>query len=164
EDMITSGRVAINGKIVRELGTKVDPEKDDIRVDGRPVPTSLPPKPVYIMLNKPVGYVSTVSDPYAEKTVLELLTQVPGRVYPVGRLAADISVLLLLTNDGEFANRLPPPRYHVPKISRVRARGFVDRDVAKRLAEGIELPDGKPAPAELAFVEYDEATQCTILE
>jgi 23S rRNA pseudouridine2605 synthase len=162
--MITSGRVAVNGAVVRELGTKVNPETDEIRVDGQVVQTTLPTKPVYIMLNKPAGYVSTVRDPNAERTVLDLLTQVPERVYPVGRLDVDSTGLLLLTNDGTFANRLTHPRYHVPKVYRIRARGFVARDAALRLAEGIALPDGKTAPAEVRFVEYDAATQSTILD
>jgi 23S rRNA pseudouridine2605 synthase len=162
--MISAGRVSVNGKVVRELGTKVDPSIDDIRVDGEPVLTAIKPKPLYIMLNKPVGYVSTVSDPHAERTVLDLLTQIEDRVYPVGRLDADSAGLLLLTNDGDFANRLTHPRYHIPKVYRIRARGFVGRDVAIRLSEGIDLPDGKTAPADLRFVEYDAATQCTILD
>jgi 23S rRNA pseudouridine2605 synthase len=162
--MISAGRVSVNGKVVTELGTKVDPTRDDIRVDGEPIPTSAPPKPVYVMLHKPVGVISTVSDPHAERTVLDLLTQIETRVYPVGRLDADSSGLLLLTNDGEFANRLTHPRYHVPKVYRIRARGFVGRDVALRLTAGIDLPDGRTAPADLQFVEYDPATQCTIMD
>jgi 23S rRNA pseudouridine2605 synthase len=116
------------------------------------------------MLNKPVGYVSTVSDPHAAKTVLELVTQVEERVYPVGRLDADSSGLLLLTNDGEFANRLTHPRYHVPKIYRVRVRGFVGRDTAIRLSDGIDLPEGRTAPAELRFIEYHEPTQSSVID
>lgn len=154
----------MNGKVVKELGSKVDPQNDDIRVDGEQVMTAVAPKPLYIMLNKPVGYVCTVSDPHAEHTVLDLLEQVESRVYPVGRLDADSSGLLLLTNDGEFANRLTHPRYHVPKVYRVRVRGFLDRTAAIKLTEGIELPDGKTAPADIKFVEYDSATQCTIVD
>ncbi len=164
ETLITEGRVVVNGSVVRELGSKVDPETDKIEVDGEAVPTGKPPKPIYIMLNKPAGYTSTVADPHAEKTVLDLVGQVDTRVYPVGRLDVDSDGLLLLTNDGEFANRLTHPRYHVPKLYRVRARGFVGREAAIQLTEGIELPDGKTAPAELQFVEYDAATQCTILD
>lgn len=164
EALIASGRVTVNGTAITELGTKVDPERDDVRVDGVPISTAAPPKPVYIMLHKPVGVVSTAGDRHAEKTVLELVAQVDTRVYPVGRLDADSSGLLLLTNDGEFANRLTHPRYHVPKVYRVRARGFVDREAAARLREGVELPDGKTAPADLAFVEYDPATQTTVLD
>ena len=164
EVLITEGRVSVNGKTIQELGTKVDPDQDKISVDGRPIAVATPPKPVYIMLHKPVGYVCTVSDPHAEKTVLNLLAQMEERVYPVGRLDVDSSGLLLLTNDGEFANRLTHPRYHVPKVYRVRARGFVGKEEAQQLAEGIDLPDGRTAPAELRFVEYDDATACTILD
>lgn len=162
--MISEGRVTVNGKVARELGTKVDPDRDDIRVDGMPVLAPATVKPIYIMLNKPVGYTCTVSDPNAEHTVIELVSQVEERVYPVGRLDVDSSGLLILTNDGEFANRLTHPRYHVPKVYRVRARGFVDRDAARALTQGIDLPDGKTAPAELMFVEYDPATQCTVVD
>ena len=86
--------MSVNGKPVRELGTKVDPAKDEIRVDGQLIQTATLPKPLYIMLNKPVGYVSTVSDPHAERTVLDLLTQIEERVYPIGRLDADSAGLL----------------------------------------------------------------------
>src|SRR5579871_743760 len=89
ETMIASGRVAVNGVVVRELGTKVDPEQDVIQVDGETIPTATPPRALYLMLNKPVGYVSTASDPHAERTVLALLAQVEQRVYPVGRLDVD---------------------------------------------------------------------------
>jgi 23S rRNA pseudouridine2605 synthase len=162
--MITDGRVTVNGKIVKELGTKVDPMTDDIHVDGEPIAPPVAVKPVYIMLNKPVGYTCTVTDPNAERTVIELVSQVEERVYPVGRLDVDSAGLLLLTNDGEFANRLTHPRYHVPKVYRVRARGFLDRDAAAALIEGIDLPDGRTAPAEMMFVEYDAATQCTTVD
>lgn len=166
ETLITEGRVQVNGKVVRELGTKVNPETDDIRVDGEPILAAAAekPKPLYIMLHKPVGFHSTVSDPNATKTVLDLLEQVDTRVYPVGRLDADSSGLLLLTNDGEFANRLTHPRYHVPKLYRVAVKGFLDREAAIKLTEGIELEDGKTAPADLAFVDYDSSTQSTLVD
>ncbi|HLV81947.1 MAG TPA: pseudouridine synthase, partial [Chthonomonadaceae bacterium] len=164
EALIASGKVSVNGRVVTESGTKVDPQRDDIRVEGVPIGTAATPKPVYIMLHKPRGVVSTVRDPHAQKTVLDLVSQVETRVYPVGRLDADSAGLLLLTNDGEFANRLTHPRYHVPRVYRVRARGFLDREAARRLQEGIELPDGMTAPAGLSFVEYDPATQCTIVD
>ena len=154
----------VNGKVVRELGTKVDPDKDEVRVNGERVTLQQKTKPLYIMLNKPVGFTSTASDPHAEHTVLELLAQIEERVYPVGRLDVDSEGLLLLTNDGEFANRLTHPRYHVPKLYRVRARGFVDRVAATRLAEGIDLEDGRTAAAEVRFIEYDAASLSTIVE
>ena len=154
----------MNGKIVRELGTRVDPAVDEIKLDGEPISAGPPSRPTYIMLNKPVGFVSTVSDPHASKTVLDLLEQVDERVYPVGRLDADSSGLLLLTNDGDFANRLTHPRYHVPKIYRVRARGFVGRETAIKLSDGIELPEGRTAPSNLRFIEYHEPTQSSVIE
>lgn len=162
--MITSGRVKVNGKTVTELGTKVDPAEDKIVVDGMPVVTSIPPKLVYIALHKPVGVVSTAEDPNADTTVLDLVRQIDARVYPVGRLDADSSGLLLLTNDGDFANKMTHPRYHIPKTYRVRVRGFVDRAAAKKLSDGIELEDGLTLPADLQFVDYDAGTQCTIID
>jgi 23S rRNA pseudouridine2605 synthase len=164
EEIISQGRVTVNGQIVRELGTRVNPATDDVCVDGVRVISGTGSRLVYLMLNKPLGVVSTVSDPNAGKTVLDLVDQVEERVYPVGRLDADSTGLLLLTNDGEFANRLTHPRYHVPKIYRVRARGFIDREAALHLASGIDLPDGPTAPADVRFVEFDTATQCTILD
>lgn len=146
------------------MGVKVDPARDQITVDGAPVPTFAPPRPVYLMLNKPVGYVCTAADPHAEKTVVELVSQVDTRVYPVGRLDAESSGLLLMTNDGLFAQRLTHPRYHVPKIYNVRVRGFLDRAAAIQLSRGIELEDGLTAPAILRFVDYDAGTQSTTVE
>ena len=156
--------MTVNGKRVTELGVKADPLVDEICVDGVPIYTAAPPKLVYVMLNKPTGYVSTVSDPRSPKTVMELLEQVEERVYPVGRLDADSSGLLLLTNDGEFANRLTHPRFHVAKVYRVRVRGFVDKIAAKRLMEGVQLEDGKTAPAGLKFIEWKDDTQSSIID
>ncbi len=95
---------------------------------------------------------------------MELVTQVPGRLYPVGRLDVDSEGLLLLTNDGDFANRLTHPRYHVPKIYEVRVKNFMERETARKLAEGIELHDGMTAPAEMRFLDYDSNTQTTRLQ
>ena len=162
--MIARGRVVVNGKITREQGVKINPQTDDVRVDGMPVTLTVAPKKIYIMLNKPVGYVSTASDPNAAATVLELIDEIKTRLYPVGRLDADSDGLLLLTNDGDFALRMTHPRYHVPKIYRVRARGFVDKIAAEKLSEGIDLPDGYTAPADLKYIEYDNSTQTTVVE
>ena len=136
ETMITEGRVTVNGNIVKELGTKVDPTKDDIRVDSEPIVAPVAVKPIYIMLNKPVGYTCTVSDTNAERTVMELISQVEERVYPVGRLDVDSAGLLLLTNDGDFANRLTHPRFHVPKVYRVREKAWHDLLGPRRVSHG----------------------------
>ncbi|MCX6380298.1 MAG: pseudouridine synthase [Armatimonadetes bacterium] len=164
EVMIQAGRVTVNGKRVTEAGVKVDPQKDEICVDGASIATQHAPKKVYILLNKPLGYQCTVSDPHAKHSVMELLAQVQERIYPVGRLDEDSEGVLLLTNDGDFAFRLTHPRYHVPKVYLVRVKGFVERQTALKLSQGVELDDGMTAPAEIRFVDYDPATQSTTME
>jgi 23S rRNA pseudouridine2605 synthase len=107
EDLIRQGRVAVNGRVVTELGSKADPGRDHIKVDGKPLGRER--HPVYLLLHKPVGYVSTVSDPQNRPTVVSLVREVKERVYPVGRLDYHSSGLLLLTNDGELAHFLMSP-------------------------------------------------------
>ncbi|MCX7926159.1 MAG: rRNA pseudouridine synthase, partial [Fimbriimonadales bacterium] len=120
EQLIQAGRVQVNG-VPATLGMKVDPQRDVITVDGKRVQP--PAQRVYLMLNKPRGYTTTRKDPHAPRTVMELLTDAPAEVFPVGRLDADSEGLLLFTNDGEFANRLMHPRYKLPKTYRVWVRG-----------------------------------------
>src|SRR5439155_8140235 len=112
EKLITSGAVSVNGQIVTELGTKADPERDHIRVNGKLLHGA--ERHVYLLMNKPKGYVTTLSDPERRPTVMDLLRGVGARVYPVGRLDYASEGLLLLTNDGEFANRLMKAASHVP--------------------------------------------------
>ena len=138
EQLIAEGRVMVNGAIAT-LGDRADPARDVIAVDGERihVNTDL----VYLLLNKPLGVVTTASDPEGRPTVLELVPSTP-RVFPIGRLDVDTSGLLLLTNDGELANRVAHPRYQVPKTYMVQVRGPVGRHVMKRFTQGIELEDG----------------------
>jgi 23S rRNA pseudouridine2605 synthase len=145
EKIIGSGRVAVNGVIVSEMGHKADPEKDLITVDG--VPIRLETAKVYIMLYKPAGYVTTLKDPQGRPIVTELLKDVKERVYPVGRLDYNTEGLLLVTNDGEWANRLSHPRHEVDKEYQVRIQGKISPEQVRRLAEGVELDDGMTAPA-----------------
>jgi len=148
EGLIATGRVAVNGVVVTTPAFNVDPERDRVTVDGKPVG----PEPrVYLVLNKPPGYVSTVSDPHGRPTVLDLVPRI-GRLYPVGRLDADSEGLLLLTNDGELTVLLTHPRYHVPKTYRVWVAGVPDRSALTRLARGVELEDGPTAPARVRMV------------
>jgi len=121
EELIRSGRVSVNGAPAR-LGDQAEPETDDIRVDGRPLPAEQ--RPVYILLHKPRGYVTTLSDEKGRKTVSQLVKDCPCRVYPVGRLDMDSEGLLLLTNDGNFANRLMHPKGEVEKTYHVWVTGF----------------------------------------
>lgn len=151
ESLITCGRVTVNGQIVTELGTKADPAKDRIAVDGKLL--SFGARHLYILLNKPVGYLTALSDNRGRQLVTELLTDVSERVFPVGRLDYNTEGLLLLTNDGEWANRLMHPRNEVEKEYHVRVRGKVNESQLKMLAAGIELEDGKTAPATVKMVK-----------
>jgi 23S rRNA pseudouridine2605 synthase len=147
EKMIAEGRISVNRIVVTGPGTKADPEKDEIRVDGRLV--SLETERIYLMLHKPKGYVTTLSDPQGRPIVTDLLNGVAARVYPVGRLDYDSEGLLILTNDGEFAQRLQHPRYGIPKTYRVKVEGRFSKGELKALEKGIDLPDGRFAPAEV---------------
>ncbi|WP_298268324.1 pseudouridine synthase [Geobacter sp.] len=154
ERMITAGRVTVNGTPVTELGAKADPERDRITVDGRPV--AVEEKRVYILLNKPVGYVTTMKDPEGRPIVTDLLKGVGVRVFPVGRLDYNTEGLLLLTNDGAWANRLAHPRHEVDKEYLVRVRGTVAKEQINRIALGVELDDGKTAPARVAVTKQSD--------
>ena len=147
EKMIAEGRISVNRAVVTEPGTKADPQTDEIRVDGRLI--SLETEKLYIALHKPPGYVTTLSDPQGRPIVTDLLTGVTERVYPVGRLDYDSEGLLILTNDGEFAQRLQHPRYGIPKTYRVKVEGNLTRGELKALEDGIDLPDGRFAPADV---------------
>src|SRR6266446_6462583 len=118
EELILQGRVEVNGKVVRTLGAKADPEKDHVKLNGRLLQPDQPK--VYLMLNKPKGYVTTLKDPEGRPTVMELLKGVHQRVYPIGRLDFDAEGLLLFTNDGDLAEHLMHPRYEIPRIYLVK--------------------------------------------
>jgi 23S rRNA pseudouridine2605 synthase len=152
EEMIVAGRVAVNGQVVTTLGTKVDPEHDVIAVDGRPIPRRV--KRVYLMLNKPPGYITTVNDPEHRPTVMELVPD-SGRIYPVGRLDANSEGLLLMTNDGEFANLLAHPRYASEKEYHVAVPGTVKEEDLRALREGVDIEGGRTAPAQVRVLSSD---------
>src|SRR5450759_3026931 len=149
EELITSGRVTVDDHVVSELGAKVDPERADIRVDGRPIAAE---HFRYIMLHKPAGYLSN-PDPRAGYPDWQELVKVPERLYAVGRLDVDSEGLLLLTNDGGLANRLTHPRYEHPKTYLVQVEGFLDPRKLRRMRHGVMLDDGPTAPAQLAWVK-----------
>lgn len=154
ERMITDGRVAVNGKQVTELGAKADPARDTVTVDGKPV--TVDEKRVYVILNKPVGYVTTLKDPEGRPIVADLLKGLGVRVFPVGRLDYNTEGLLLLTNDGAWANRLAHPRHEVDKEYHVRVKGTVSREQITRLEQGVVLEDGKTAPARVALTKQSD--------
>lgn len=154
EAMIAEGRVTVNGRVIRELGTKVDLERDHVKVDGRhlkPVPPS-----VFLMLNKPKGCVSSLSDPAGRPTITDLLAGVRLRVFPVGRLDYDSEGLMLLTNQGELAQTLLHPRYHVPKTYLIKVKGVLTDEEIASLERGVQLDDGMTAPASVRKVRKVE--------
>ncbi len=149
EKLIVEGRVSVNGETIVVLGTRADPDSDDVRVDGRPVAT---PRRRYIALHKPRGYVTTRSDPQHRPTVLDLLG-LKQYVYPIGRLDYDSEGLLLLTNDGGFAERLMHPRYGVEREYEARVRGVPEPAALRRLARGVRIEGRPTAPAWVRLVE-----------
>ena len=154
EGLILQGRVSVNGKIVRELGTKAVLGRDEIRVDGE----TLKPESegVVLVLFKPRRCVTTLHDPQGRPTVADFVNKFPMRLYPVGRLDYDAEGLLLLTNDGELAHRLQHPRYKVPKTYLVKVRGHPPAEALAILQQGVNLEDGITAPAELSVIEDDQ--------
>jgi len=140
--------------VVTELGTRATPGRDRIAIDDRPLRARQ--EPVYVLLNKPVGVVTTLSDPQGRPTVSHLLADVRQRVFPVGRLDFHSSGLLLLTNDGELALRLTHPRYGVRKTYRVKVKGHATGEALKQLRGGVSLPEGRTAPAVVRVVETSD--------
>jgi 23S rRNA pseudouridine2605 synthase len=145
EKLIQEGRVAVNGKTVTELGVQVDPETEEVRVDGRQLQRREPK--VYLLFYKPKKCVTTLSDPQGRRTIVDFVAEINARVFPVGRLDYDAEGLLLLTNDGALANHLQHPRYEVPKVYEVKVVGHPGEDALQRLRTGVELEEGKTAPA-----------------
>ncbi len=164
EELIAAGKVRINGRIA-QLGDKVDPKHDKISVSGKRVIKQS--KAVYIMLNKPRGYITTMSDERDRKCVAQLVSDIKVRVYPVGRLDRESEGLLLLTNDGEFANALTHPSKHIPKTYRVTIRPSITKQQATEFRNGIEIDSGLTAPAELKVISEEEnrtVVEVTIFE
>jgi 23S rRNA pseudouridine2605 synthase len=150
EELISEGRVEVNGKVVTEQGRRVDPDTDVIRVDGSRIPP--PRRHRYLVLNKPRGVVSTMDDPEGRPTVADLVPDRQGRLFHVGRLDTDTEGLILLTNDGEFAHRLAHPSYEVPKTYLAEVAGVVGRDVVAKLRAGVTLEDGPVRPVAVKLV------------
>ena len=154
ETLIAAGRVTVNGKVVRELGTKVDPGRDHVKVDGKHLAAAQPF--VYLMLNKPKNVMSTLDDPGGRTTVKDFLHGVSVRVFPVGRLDFDSEGLMLLTNNGHLAQALLHPRYHVPKTYLIKVKGVLADEVIRELERGVRLEDGMTGPAIVRKVKKAE--------
>lgn len=146
EELIAGGRVTVDGVIQTELGSKADPQKQRIEVDGKPIALE---RKVCMVLHKPTSYVTTVTDPEGRRTVMDLIRDVPERLYPVGRLDYDTSGLLLLTNDGQLTQKLLHPSHQFPKVYRVTVLGMPERTTLAQLRSGVELDDGMTQPAKV---------------
>jgi 23S rRNA pseudouridine2605 synthase len=151
EELIRSGRVLVNGKILGELGARADPIADEIRVDGERVPH--PSHLFYLMGYKPTGVLTSMGDPQGRPTIRSLWPTLPKGAFPVGRLDFNSSGLLLLTNDGSLAQDLLHPRFKVSKRYRVKVRGFPDERSLTRLRQGVNLKDGMTAPADVRILQ-----------
>ncbi len=154
EQLILEGRVTVNGAVVTELGTKADPERDHVKVDGKRVAGA--ELPVYLAMNKPKNCVTTVSDPEGRPTVMEYLHGVKARVYPVGRLDYSSEGLLLFTNDGEFAKGITSAASHVTKTYLVKTNGQLTPEQAEKFRDGVPLSGKKTAPAGLKLLQRAE--------
>ncbi len=152
EDIIAEGRVKVNGVVVTEMGTKVDPVHDTIEVDGEEIEKE---KKIYIKLHKPKGYVTTVNDPQGRQTVLDLIHSIDKRIYPVGRLDLDSSGLLLLTNDGDLTYKITHPSHELDKEYTVVVNGELTKAELNRFKKGIQLEEGKTSPAKIEKVNQD---------
>lgn len=153
EELIAQGKVKVNGKVA-QIGDKISPKHDTVTVSGRKIVGSR--KHYYIMLHKPRGYITTMDDEMGRKCVAELVRDVGARVYPVGRLDKDSEGLLLMTNDGEFANNMTHPSKHIPKTYRVTVRPDVTEDMLTAFATGMEIDGRITAPADAHIIEKQD--------
>ncbi|WHY80160.1 pseudouridine synthase [Neobacillus sp. WH10] len=160
EELIKEGRVKVNGKVVTEVGVKVFPS-DKVEVNEIQIEKE---EPVYFLLYKPRGVISSVSDDKGRKVVTDFFSQFKERIFPVGRLDYDTSGLLLLTNDGEFANLLMHPKNEIDKVYVAKTKGIPLRENLRKLEKGIRLEDGKTAPAKVKLLSVDKKKQTAIVE
>lgn len=161
EELILDGKVSVNGQIVKELGTKVNPAVDKVEYCGNPVFSSN--KFVYILLNKPIGYVTTAKDQFDRDSVLDLV-KVKERVVPVGRLDMYTSGALILTNDGDFIYKVTHPKHEITKTYTVTVRGIIENDAVEKLRNGVEIEDYKTRPAKVKILKTDEEMNISRLE
>lgn len=154
EEIILESRVTINGEIVTQLGTKVDKNSDIVKVDNKII--ELEQQYIYILLNKPVDYITTVSDEFGRNTVIDLLRDIDQRVYPVGRLDYDTSGLLLLTNDGDLTYKLTHPKYEVEKKYIAKVEGIPTKEKLNEFRNGLEIEDYVTSKAKIKIIDSDK--------
>lgn len=161
EELILNGKIKVNGKLITELGTKVNPEKDKIEYNNKIV--QIEKRKVYILLNKPIGYVTTVKDQFQRDSVLDLV-KVKERLVPVGRLDMYTSGALILTNDGDFVYKVTHPKHEITKTYTVTVRGIVNNEEVEKLRNGVVIDDYKTRPARVKILKTDEEKNISRLE
>lgn len=149
ENIIAEGRVSINGQMAK-LGDSVDPDNDAVLLDDTPVEQD---QKVYVVLNKPKGVITSVKDTHDRKTVLDCISGVTARIFPIGRLDMDVTGTLLLTNDGELSHKLAHPSFEVDKVYHAWVSGKMNKETARKMSTGIELDDGMTAPAQVTIIK-----------
>jgi len=159
EELIKEGRVKVNGKVVTELGVKVS-GNDQVEVDAIPIDKE---EPIYFILYKPSGVISSVSDDKGRKVVTDFFPMIKQRIYPIGRLDYDTSGIILLTNDGEFSNLLQHPKYEINKEYIAKVKGIPTKEALRKLERGIKLEDGKTAPAQVKIMSMDNKKNTAIV-
>lgn len=160
EELILAGKVQVNWITVKELGVKINPMKDRVKVNGQVIE---PEKAVYYLFNKPKGIVTTVTDSHDRQTVMDYMKDIKERIYPVGRLDMNTEGLLLFTNDGDFAQAMTHPSKGVEKTYEVKIKGRVSDDHLQHIADGVELEDGVTSPATLTDMGFDGKTNATTI-
>ena len=162
EEYILSGRVNVNGNVVTELGTKIDPNKDVVEVDGKKI-SNITGKKVYILLNKPIGYVTTTKDQFNRNTVIDLV-KVKEKVLPVGRLDMYTSGAIILSNDGEFIYKITHPKYEVEKTYNVTLKGQIAEEEVEKLRNGVEVEDYITGKAKVKILRIDKEKDLSRVE
>lgn len=160
EEMILQGRVKVNEEVIDKLGVSIEPERDIVKVDNKPI--KIEKRKIYIILNKPVGYVTTVKDEHSRRKVLDLVQEINERIYPVGRLDYDSSGLLIMTNDGDLAYKLTHPSSNINKKYIAKIKGTPSRDELDRFRKGIEIDGYVTAKARIDIIQ--RYVDCTIVQ
>lgn len=162
EEAILEGRVQVNGEVVKELGSKIDPEKDEVYFDGKKIKKQ--EEKVYILLNKPIGYVTTVEDQFHRDTVMQLIKDCKTKVLPVGRLDMYTSGALLFSNDGDFIYHITHPKHEMTKTYTVTLKGIITTEEVEQLRKGVTIEEYTTRPAKVKILKTDEEKQISRLE
>ena len=162
EELIVAGKIKVNGKVVQELGTKINPQKDKVEYEGKVITNQA--NKVYILLNKPIGYVTTVQDQFQRPTVMELIKDCKVSVVPVGRLDMYTSGALLLSNDGDFIYQITHPKHEISKTYQVTVKGVITTQEIEKLQKGIDIGEYITKPAEVKIMKIDKEKEISRIQ